>query len=81
MPVQLVLGGHTLSGACLEPRALNELFPDWKDKGVRKIPELLYNYNKGDIPCRKCVLCQSKTVNGDLILTGQLFADQSHLSL
>lgn len=72
MPVQLVLGGHTLSGACLEPRALYELFPDWKDKGVMKIPELLYN-----IPCRKCVLCESKTVNADLILTGQLCADQS----
>jgi len=28
------LGGHTLSGACLEPRALNELMPDWEDKGV-----------------------------------------------
>lgn len=76
MPVQLVLGGHILSGACLEPRALNELFPDWKDKGVMKIPELLYNYN-GDIPCRKSVLRESKTVNSDLILTGQLCADQS----
>ena len=29
------VGAHTLSGACLEPRALNELFPDWKDRGVR----------------------------------------------
>ncbi|XP_068701923.1 electron transfer flavoprotein-ubiquinone oxidoreductase, mitochondrial-like [Montipora foliosa] len=28
------IGGHTLSGACLEPRALNELMPDWKDKGA-----------------------------------------------
>lgn len=28
------IGGHTLSGACLEPRALNELIPDWKDKGA-----------------------------------------------
>ena len=55
MPVQLVSGGHTLSGACLEPRALNELIPDWKDKGVREIPELLYSYYD-DIPCGKCVL-------------------------
>ena len=54
MPVQLV-GGHTLSGACLEPRALNELIPDWKDKGVREIPELLCSDNNY-IPCRKCVL-------------------------
>uniref|UniRef100_A0A1X7UG11 Electron transfer flavoprotein-ubiquinone oxidoreductase n=1 Tax=Amphimedon queenslandica TaxID=400682 RepID=A0A1X7UG11_AMPQE len=26
------VGAHTLSGAVLEPRALNELFPDWKDR-------------------------------------------------
>ncbi|GFR59512.1 electron transfer flavoprotein-ubiquinone oxidoreductase, mitochondrial [Elysia marginata] len=25
------IGGHTLSGACLEPRALNDLFPNWKE--------------------------------------------------
>ncbi|MDX1541170.1 MAG: electron transfer flavoprotein-ubiquinone oxidoreductase [Geminicoccaceae bacterium] len=29
-----VLGAHTLSGAVLEPRALNELIPDWRDKGA-----------------------------------------------
>ena len=29
------IGAHTLSGAVLEPRALIELFPDWKDRGVR----------------------------------------------
>ena len=28
-------GAHILSGAVLEPRALNELIPDWKDKGVK----------------------------------------------
>ncbi|KAK3737009.1 hypothetical protein QZH41_018408, partial [Actinostola sp. cb2023] len=28
------IGGHTLSGACLEPHALNELMPDWKERGV-----------------------------------------------
>ena len=28
-------GAHTLSGACLEPRALDELFPDWAERGVR----------------------------------------------
>ena len=27
------LGAHTLSGAVLEPRALNELLPDWRDEG------------------------------------------------
>ena len=29
-----VLGAHTLSGACLEPHALNELIPNWKEKGA-----------------------------------------------
>nr|CAG4635984.1 EOG090X0279 [Eubosmina coregoni] len=28
------IGGHTLSGACLELAALNELIPDWKEKGA-----------------------------------------------
>lgn len=27
-------GGHILSGACVDPIALNELIPDWKDKGA-----------------------------------------------
>ena len=28
------IGGHILSGAVVEPRALNELIPDWKEKGA-----------------------------------------------
>ncbi|HRJ59887.1 MAG TPA: electron transfer flavoprotein-ubiquinone oxidoreductase [Azospirillaceae bacterium] len=28
------VGAHILSGAVMEPRALNELIPDWKDKGA-----------------------------------------------
>jgi electron-transferring-flavoprotein dehydrogenase len=28
------IGAHTLSGAVVEPRALNELIPDWKEKGA-----------------------------------------------
>ncbi|XP_063705078.1 electron transfer flavoprotein-ubiquinone oxidoreductase, mitochondrial [Culicoides brevitarsis] len=28
------VGGHILSGACLDPVALNELIPDWKAKGA-----------------------------------------------
>lgn len=27
-------GGHTLSGACIEPGPLIELFPDWKERGA-----------------------------------------------
>lgn len=29
------IGGHILSGACIEPGPLMELIPDWKEKGVR----------------------------------------------
>ena len=28
------VGAHILSGAVLEPRALNELLPDWQDRGA-----------------------------------------------
>jgi electron-transferring-flavoprotein dehydrogenase len=28
------VGGHILSGAVIDPRALTELFPDWKDRGA-----------------------------------------------
>ena len=28
------IGAHILSGAVMDPRALGELFPDWKDKGA-----------------------------------------------
>ncbi|PRP85696.1 electron-transferring-flavoprotein dehydrogenase [Planoprotostelium fungivorum] len=28
------IGSHILSGAVIEPRALNELIPDWKDRGA-----------------------------------------------
>src|SRR3546814_19884473 len=28
------VGAHLLSGAVLEPRALNELIPDWQEKGA-----------------------------------------------
>ncbi|KAM7290936.1 electron transfer flavoprotein-ubiquinone oxidoreductase, mitochondrial [Ixodes scapularis] len=28
------IGGHTLSGACIEPGPLIELFPDWKERGA-----------------------------------------------
>ncbi len=28
-------GAHTLSGAIMDPKALTELFPDWKERGAR----------------------------------------------
>ena len=48
------VGAHILSGAVFEPTALNELIPDWKDKGAPVKTEvtsdeiwLLNNANKG----------------------------------
>lgn len=35
------IGAHTLSGACLEPTALNELIPDWKERGVQTYTHIL----------------------------------------
>jgi flavin-dependent dehydrogenase len=32
----MLTGGHTLSGACIEPRSLEELFPNWREMGVCK---------------------------------------------
>jgi hypothetical protein len=31
----MIQGAHILSGAILQPTALSELIPDWKEKGVR----------------------------------------------
>ena len=48
------VGAHILSGAVLEPRALNELIPDWKDKDAPlKVPvtdeKFLFLTEKGGI--------------------------------
>ena len=42
------VGAHILSGAVIEPRTLNELVPDWRDKGAPSILRL-----------RKTVSCTS----------------------
>ncbi len=34
------IGAHILSGAVFDPRALNELFPDWKEKGAPLLTEV-----------------------------------------
>src|SRR5690606_19439169 len=34
------VGAHILSGAVFEPRALNELFPDWKERGGPLLTEV-----------------------------------------
>lgn len=31
------VGAHIVSGAILDPRALNELYPDWETRGLRSI--------------------------------------------
>lgn len=49
------VGAHILSGAVLEPTALNELFPDWKEKGAPLTTEVtedkffFYTSEKGAI--------------------------------
>src|SRR3546814_13308943 len=34
------IGAHILSGAVFDPRALNELIPDWKEKGAPLLTEV-----------------------------------------
>lgn len=52
------VGAHILSGNVLEPRALNELIPNWKEKGapVRMLCPILtssiYSANIGTLPLR-----------------------------
>jgi len=45
------VGAHILSGAVMEPRALNELIPDWKAQGAplhTKERRCTRRYNKTD---------------------------------
>lgn len=51
------IGAHTLSGACLEPRALTELFPDWKERGVSVLVLVAFRPKEfGHTGCLACVL-------------------------
>ena len=47
-------GGHTLSGAVIQPNALEELFPDWKERGVcfMYIVEISESWYKDEIALR-----------------------------
>lgn len=41
------IGGHTLSGACIETKALDELIPNWKELGAplnTPVTEDVFNY-------------------------------------
>jgi electron-transferring-flavoprotein dehydrogenase len=46
-----VLGAHTISGAVVDPRSLDELMPDWKEQGAPLVPvtgdELRFLTTKG----------------------------------
>ena len=46
------VGAHILSGAVMEPRALNELFPDWQDLGAplttKVVKDEVYLFNSAD---------------------------------
>ncbi|XP_062616270.1 electron transfer flavoprotein-ubiquinone oxidoreductase, mitochondrial-like, partial [Saccostrea cucullata] len=49
------IGGHTLSGACIEPRSLEELFPNWREMGAPlktevKEDKFAFLTEKGRIP-------------------------------
>ena len=35
------IGAHILSGAVLEPHALNELFPDWQQRGLGTVTKVI----------------------------------------
>src|SRR6476661_1137344 len=39
------VGAHILSGAVLDPKALNELIPDWKDKGSPLTVPVIENHH------------------------------------
>ena len=40
------VGAHILSGNVIQPKALDELIPDWKEQGVNMIQN---NYDIGSI--------------------------------
>ncbi len=49
-----VAGRHTLSGACIEPKALRELIPDFEEQGVSFQPSHFHFLFLPD----QCKLCK-----------------------
>ena len=50
------VGAHVLSGAVLDPKALNELIPDWKEKGAPLTTQVSHDeiyYLRGDLASSK----------------------------
>ena len=67
------VGAHILSGAVFEPRALNELFPDWQEKGAPLTTQVtgddIYLFNSDDSAIKLPNFCVPKTMhnNGNYI--------------
>ena len=63
------VGAHILSGAVFEPRSLNELFPDWKEKGAPlKTPvtgDDIYYFNSADNAIKVPSLFVPKTMHNE----------------
>ena len=63
------VGAHILSGAVFEPRALNELFPDWKEKGAPLNTPVtgddIYYFNSADNAIKLPGLFVPKTMHNE----------------
>ena len=68
------VGAHILSGAVFEPRALNELIPDWKEKGAPlETPvgseDFLYLTEKGGFGLPNMLLPKSLCNHGNYVIS------------
>ena len=68
------IGAHILSGAVLEPRALNELIPDWKEKGAplnTPVTEekFMFLSNKGSLSWPTSLLIPQQKNHGNYIVS------------
>ena len=63
------VGAHILSGAVFEPRSLNELFPDWKEKGAPLNTPVtgddIYYFNSADNAIKLPGLFVPKTMHNE----------------
>ena len=69
------VGAHTLSGAVLEPRAMNELFPNWKEMGAPLSTEVtgdtffFYTSGKGAIKLPNFLIPKPTHNDGNYIVS------------
>jgi electron-transferring-flavoprotein dehydrogenase len=68
------VGAHILSGAVLEPRALNELFPDWKERGAPlnapvTAERFMFLTEKGGITCPNFLLPPPMHNKGNYVIS------------